>query len=242
MLPGVVELGLWPCGVPCSGVVPGVVVLPGFVDVPGVGDGLAEFGEFAEFGEVASGVGEAVPGVGDAVPGVGEAVPGVGDAVLPEFGVAVPGLEPVWPGFDIVPGVSPLCAPAPVCPAFDPVEEPALDAVDPAEPADPAEPDCPVSATTQHVKSKKTATTEIFVFMGPPASKESNANSRSAWSLGSQFSSENPVDALGSVGQCGRNSFLATAYPIHESSSRQTPAGKPHPTVSCLPGNVAAQL
>ena len=134
-----------------------------WLTVPGVGDG------FAEFGEVVSGVGEAVPGVGEAVPGVGEAVPGVGEAVLPEFGVVVPGLEPVCPGFDIVPGVCPLCAPAPACPALDPVEEPALEPVDPAEPADPAEPDCPVSATTQHVKSNKTAIIEIFVFMGPPS-------------------------------------------------------------------------
>lgn len=74
VLPGVAELGLCPCGVPCvSGVVPGVVVLPGLLDVPGVG--------------------EAVPGVGEAVPGVGEAVPGwlpvvplcPGLEVVPEF-------------------------------------------------------------------------------------------------------------------------------------------------------------
>ncbi|HSY65189.1 MAG TPA: hypothetical protein VK829_11350 [Terriglobales bacterium] len=157
MLPGVVELGLWLGGGACvSGLAPGVVVPPGLVDVPGVA--------FPEFGEVVSGVGEAVPGVGEAVSGVGE-------AVLPEFGDAAPGLDPVCPGFDIVPGVCPLCAPVPACPAFDPVEEPALEPVDPAEPADPAEPDCPVSATTQHVKSNKTAIIVILVFMGPPASK-----------------------------------------------------------------------
>jgi hypothetical protein len=127
-------------------------VLPGFV--PGVG---------AEFGEVVSGVGDAVPGVGEAVPGLGEAVPGVGEAVPPELGVGLPGLVPVRPGFDMVPGVCPLCAPVPACPALDPVEEPAL------EPVDPAEPDCPVSATTQHVKSNKTAMIEIFVFMRPPS-------------------------------------------------------------------------
>jgi hypothetical protein len=164
VLPGVAELGLCPCGVPCvSGVVPGVVLLPGFVDVPGVGEG------FAEFGEVVSGVGEAAPGVGEAVPGVGEAVPGVGEAVPPELGVVLPELVPVCPGLDVVPGVCPLCAPVPACPALDPVEEPALEPVDPAEPADPAEPDWPVSATTQHVKSNKTANIEILVFMGPPS-------------------------------------------------------------------------
>jgi hypothetical protein len=125
-------------------------VLPGLVD-----------------GDVAPEFGEAVPGVGAAVPGVGEAVPGVGEAVLPEFGE--PGLVPVCPGLDIDPGVCPLCAPVPAWPALDPVEEPVLAPVDPAEPADPAEPDWPVSATTQHVKSNKTAIIEIFVFMGPPS-------------------------------------------------------------------------
>jgi hypothetical protein len=140
-------------------------VLPGLVD----GDVLPEFGE-------------AVPGVGEAVPGVGEAVPGAGEAVLPEFGVVpglvpvcpgldpvCPGLDPVCPGLDIDPGVCPFWAPVPAWPVPDPAEEPALAPVDPAEPADPAEPDWPVSATTQHVKSNKTAIIEIFVFMGPPS-------------------------------------------------------------------------
>jgi hypothetical protein len=200
-----------------SGVVPGVVVLPGFVD----GDVVPEFGE------AVPGVGEAVPGVGEAVPGVGEAVPGVGEAVLPELGVVlpvVPGLVPVCPGLDVDPGVCPLCAPVPAWPALDPAEEPAPAPVDPAEPADPAEPDWPVSATTQHVKSNKTAIIEIFVFMGPPSRIE------------------NPVDALGCAGRCGRN------LPAHGGMSRigivvgTTGCGEQHPTNSCLLANVAAPL
>lgn len=134
-------------------------MLPGLLEVP-------------EFGEVVPEFGEAVPEFGAALPGVGEAVPGVGEAVLPEFGVVlpvVPGLDPVWPGLDIDPGVCPLCAPVPAWPAPDPVEEPAPAPVEPAEPADPAEPDWPVSATTQHVKTNRTANIEIFVFMGPPS-------------------------------------------------------------------------
>ena len=205
---------------------PGVVVLPGFVDVPGVGEVVPEFGEV-------------VSGVGEAVPGVGEAVPGVGEAVLPEFGVVlsgVPGLVPVCPGLDVVPGVCPLFAPEPACPAFDPVEEPVLEPVDPAEPADPAEPDCPVSATTQHVKSNKTAIIEIFVFNGaskPP--KGSNANSRSTWSVGRQFRSENPADSLGFASRCGRNSPASVTARHMNRRPDKPAAGKEHPTLSCLP-------
>jgi hypothetical protein len=116
VVPGVVELGLLPCGGACvSGLVAGVVVLSGAVVVPGLG--------------------EAVPGVGEAVPGVGEAVPGVGEAV-PEFGVVLPGVL-FFPGLAAVPGVCPLCEaePVPDCPAVDPV----------VEPAEPAEPACPIS-------------------------------------------------------------------------------------------------
>lgn len=133
----------------------------------------------------------------------------------------------------------------PACPALDPVEEPALEPVDPAEPADPAEPDCPVSATTQHVKSNKTAIIEIFVFMGPPSlRKEVTPNPRSPGSVGCGLRTENPVDALGFAGRCGRNSGDRREPPRATASRpRDKPADeKKHPTIPCLPGNVAAQL
>jgi hypothetical protein len=131
---------------------PGVVVLSGVFDVP-------------EFGEAVPGVGEAVPGVGDAVPGVGAAVPGL-----------LPGV-PVCPGLDVVPEFCPLgeAELLPVCPALEPAAEPAVPD-DPAcisgvnTAADSTGP-CADWATNQHVKSNKTDSIEIFVFMGLEASK-----------------------------------------------------------------------